>query len=141
MSDKPVLDLLTLVVGDMEPMVEFYRRLGVEIEDTTEEWASHHRSGSAGSTGFDLDAASFASHWNAGWPAGRTGPLLGFKLPSREAVDAAYADLTGAGYAGSQEPWDAFWGARYAVVVDPDGNHVGLMSPLDPSKQSAPPSP
>ena len=52
-----------------------------------------------------------------------------------------YADLTGAGYAGQQPPYDAFWGARYAVVEDPDGNPVGLMSPLDPAYRSAPPEP
>ena len=38
------------------------------------------------------------------------------------AVDVAYGDLTEAGYAGQQPPFDAFWGARYAVVTDPDGN-------------------
>jgi hypothetical protein len=27
-------------------------------------------------------------------------------------------------------PWDAFWGMRYAVVHDPDGNGVDLFSPL-----------
>ena len=27
-------------------------------------------------------------------------------------------------------PWDAFWGQRYAIVTDPDGNHVELFAPL-----------
>jgi uncharacterized glyoxalase superfamily protein PhnB len=31
---------------------------------------------------------------------------------------------------GRKEPWDAFWGQRYAVVADPDGNHVDLYAPL-----------
>ena len=48
---------------------------------------------------------------------------------TRDDVDARYADLTGAGYTGIQSPFDAFWGARYAIVADPDGTHVGLMSP------------
>jgi catechol 2,3-dioxygenase-like lactoylglutathione lyase family enzyme len=56
---------------------------------------------------------------------------LGISLPSREAVDERYADLTAAGYTGCQPPYDAFWGARYAIVEDPDGNDVGLMSPID----------
>jgi hypothetical protein len=30
-----------------------------------------------------------------------------------------------------KEPWDAFWGQRYAIVLDPDGNHVELSAPLD----------
>jgi uncharacterized glyoxalase superfamily protein PhnB len=45
-------------------------------------------------------------------------------------VDAAYQRLTAAGYAGRKEPWDAFWGQRYATVLDPDGNSVDLFAPL-----------
>jgi hypothetical protein len=45
-----------------------------------------------------------------------------------------------AGYVGQQPPYDAFWGARYAIVEDPDGNPGGRMSPLDPARRSAPPA-
>jgi hypothetical protein len=31
---------------------------------------------------------------------------------------------------GRKEPWDAFLGQRYAVVADPDANHVDLFAPL-----------
>jgi uncharacterized glyoxalase superfamily protein PhnB len=54
----------------------------------------------------------------------------------RETVDAIYSDLTGAGYAGQQPPYDAFWGARYAVVADPDGMSVGIMSAIDPARRT-----
>lgn len=43
-------------------------------------------------------------------------------------VDAVYAELTGAGYAGHLKPWDAFWGQRYAVVLDPHGCGVSLFA-------------
>jgi hypothetical protein len=36
-----------------------------------------------------------------------------------------------AGYDGHKEPWDAFWGQRYAIVHDPDGNTVDLFAELD----------
>ena len=65
--------------------------------------------------------------------------VIGFSLPTREAVDERYAALTSVGYAGRQPPFDAFWGARYAIVADPDGNDVGLMSPLDESRRTWPP--
>jgi uncharacterized glyoxalase superfamily protein PhnB len=46
-------------------------------------------------------------------------------------VDALYDDLTHApATRGCSQPWDAFWGARYAMVEDPDGIAVGLMSPI-----------
>ena len=81
----------------------------------------------------ELDAADSVRLWHAGWRAdpSSTKVVVGFSFDSREAVDERYAELTAAGYAGRQPPFDAFWGARYAIVADPDGNDVGLMSPMD----------
>lgn len=137
-----MLNQINLVVRDMDVMLAFYERLGVEIAPTEAPWDRHHRNVSTpGGLDFDLDSSVFAGQWNQGWPAGRTGPVLGFGLATREAVDATYADLTAAGYAGQQPPYDAFWGARYAVVSDPEGNAVGLMSPIDPTRKSEGPTP
>ena len=60
-------------------------------------------------------------------------------VASREAVDELYGRLTGDGHPGVQPPFDAFWGGRYAIVADPDGNQVGLMSPIDEARRSWPP--
>jgi uncharacterized glyoxalase superfamily protein PhnB len=54
-------------------------------------------------------------------------------------VDAVFARMTEAGSAAQQRPEDAFWGARYAIVEDPDGNAVGIMSPIDPAQRREPP--
>jgi uncharacterized glyoxalase superfamily protein PhnB len=67
--------------------------------------------------------------------------VIGFRVRERDDVDRTYASLIGDGYAGQQPPYDAFWGARYAIVEDPDGNPVGLMSPADPQLRTPPPSP
>jgi catechol 2,3-dioxygenase-like lactoylglutathione lyase family enzyme len=139
---RPVLEQINLVVGDMEAAAAFYRRLGVEFEDVPPEWAewaAHHRNSSGPGVDLDLDSRAFASVWNTSWSRERSGVVMGFRLPDRDAVDAMYADLTGAGYRGQQEPYDAFWGARFAVVEDPDGNPVALMSAVDPERRSAPP--
>ena len=55
---------------------------------------------------------------------------LAFKCGSPAEVDEVYARITAAGYKGRKAPWDAFWGQRYAVVEDPDGNGVDLFAPL-----------
>jgi predicted enzyme related to lactoylglutathione lyase len=65
--------------------------------------------------------------------------VIGFTLDTRAAVDATYAQLVAAAHDGLQPPFDTFWGARYAIVEDPNGNHVGLMSPIDPAQRSAGP--
>lgn len=136
MSD-PILDQVNLVVQDMEATVQFYRRLGLTIPDTDPAFQTHHRSAQMpGGIDLDIDSVEFARHWDKGWRSGAA--VMGFRLGSREQVDTIYTDLTSAGYTGQQEPYDAFWGARYAVVEDPDGNAVGLMSPIDPSRRAAP---
>jgi catechol 2,3-dioxygenase-like lactoylglutathione lyase family enzyme len=137
MAQQPVFDQFNMVVSDMEATVVFYRRLGMTIPDADPQWQDHHRSAQL-PEGIDLDFDSdtFARHWDKGW-GGRMG-VIGFRADSRDRVDEIYADLTSAGYAGQQEPYDAFWGARYAVVEDPDGNPVGIMSSADSTRRFDP---
>ena len=138
-----MFDGVNLVVRDMEAAVAFYRLLGFEVPDTDPEWQAHHRNVRTGGVDFDLDSDTFASKWNQGWPGAATGGMgvLGFRVASRDDVDAVYARMTRAGYRGQQEPYDAFWGARYAIVEDPDGNAVGIMSPSDDGMRSMPETP
>ena len=140
-GQRPILDGINLVVHDMEAAVAFYRRLGVEVPDAPDDWAAHHRTSNVvGGMDFDLDSVTFAKEWDTGWPGG-SGAVVGFKVESREEVDRLFADLTGAGYRGQQPPYDAFWGARYAIIEDPDGNAVGVMSPSDPARRTMPTPP
>lgn len=105
------------------------------------EWAPHHRGGRAGGVDVDLDSEVFAAQWDQGWPGG-PGVLLCFKVATRDDVDQLYERLTSAGHTGQQAPYDAFWGARFAIVSDPDGNAVGLMSPADEAHRNpGPPAP
>jgi catechol 2,3-dioxygenase-like lactoylglutathione lyase family enzyme len=136
-DDRPVLNQINLVVRDMDAMIEFYRKLGAEIAPTEPPWDRHHRTLSMpDGLDFDLDSTDFAAQWNRGWPPGQTGPVVGFRVAAREAVDRIYEELTNAGYVGQQPPYDAFWGARYAVIADPEGNSVGIMSPMDPARRT-----
>ena len=137
------LDQINIVVRDMDAMSDFYARLGLQIDAGSPEWAAHHRSDAADDghpVDFDLDSQEFAQVWNEGWPGG-PGVVLTFRVESRDDVDHLYRDLASAGYRTQQPPYDTFWGARFAVVVDPDGNSVGLMSHADPARETAPPPP
>ena len=141
MSDAtPVFNQFNLVVRDMDRTVAFYRRLGLTIPDTAPEWASHHRTAAMpGDIDLDFDSLEFARRWSSGWRS--VMGVLGFRVPNRDAVDAVHGEIILAGYRSQQEPYDAFWGARYAIVEDPDGNAVGLMSPSEDSRRSRPPEP
>ncbi|MBW2282694.1 MAG: VOC family protein [Deltaproteobacteria bacterium] len=143
---SPVLDQLNLVVRDMDTTLAFYRLLGLDIPEESvfgTESGAHHVE-VAMPSGFDLsfDSEVLASHYDSGWkPAARSAGrcMMTFRTVSRDDVDARHAELLAAGHPSAQEPYDAFWGSRHAIVEDPDGNHVGLMSPSDAARRSAPP--
>jgi uncharacterized glyoxalase superfamily protein PhnB len=145
---KPVLHQLNIVCGDVEKSIAFYRLLGVDIPERmiwrTQSGAHHVSAGrwAAGAVDLDLDSAAFAQCWNEAWKdradlKGRV--VAGFRVATREEVDAVYCDMTEAGYRGLAAPRDMFWGARYAILEDPDGLAVGIMSPISPDRKSPPP--
>ena len=138
-------DQVTVIASDVDAAVAFYRLLGVEIPEESiwrTESGAHHVGAEGQGVNFDIDSTRFAPHFTAGWEsnqdlAGRV--MVGFRVETRAAVDERFATMTAAGYHALQAPFDAFWGARYAVVEDPDGVAVGIMSEPDASMRGAPP--
>ena len=138
------LNTVSVVVNDMAASLAFYRRLGVDIPEDSVWLANgvgHHVTVKMPS-GFnlDFDSEAMTRAYDPAWKPGLGANAIIFHTQTREAIDAIYADMTSAGYAGHLAPFDAFWGARYAVIDDPDGNHVGIMSPMDEKHSSAPPA-
>jgi catechol 2,3-dioxygenase-like lactoylglutathione lyase family enzyme len=125
------LDMIGLVVADMAASLAFYRLLGLDIP-VDADTAPHVDFVLPGGLRLAWDTEdtirSFAPGWKAG--EGNSRASLAFRLPDPAAVDAAYAELTEAGYHGEHPPWDAFWGQRYAMMHDPDGVGVDLFAPL-----------
>jgi catechol 2,3-dioxygenase-like lactoylglutathione lyase family enzyme len=137
----PKLRQVNIAVRDMEAMAAFYERLGLPMAAGQPEWAADHRSArSDDAPTIELDSVEFTSLWNQGWGAGN-GIVLAFEVPDRADVDRLHDELVAAGATSQQPPYDAFWGARFAVVADPDGNAVAVTSPVDAAYRSAPPPP
>lgn len=140
MDNPPaVFSQLNIVVSDMDAALTFYRRLGLDPKVTPDD--VHAAASLPGGLSIEWDGAEFATLWDSGSRGPGGGIVLGFNVPSRQAVDDLYAQLTTTGYRGRQRPYDAFFGARYAIVDDPDGNGVGLMSPIDDEHRYWPPRP
>jgi uncharacterized glyoxalase superfamily protein PhnB len=124
------MDAFGLVVADMEATLAFYRRLGVDIPEGAESEGHVEASGGGLRMMFDtVEVVQSFSEWEP--PSGGHRIALAFLCDGPTDVDATYADMVDAGYRGSLEPFDAFWGQRYATVLDPDGNPVDLFAPLD----------
>jgi catechol 2,3-dioxygenase-like lactoylglutathione lyase family enzyme len=127
----PQLDMIGIVVEDMARSLAFYRRLGIDVpaEADTE---PHVEMPLPGGLRLGWDTIKTIQAFDPGYqpPAGGSGVGLAFRLDTPADVDATYGDLVAAGYDGHKPPWDAFWGQRYALVHDPDGNTVDLFAPL-----------
>ena len=92
------------------------------------------RDGRIEAVGANVRVPAGARIWDL---AGRV--VVGFSVSSRDEVDGLYGEMTAAGHRGLQAPFDAFWGARYAIVEDPDGIAVGIMSPISAKHRAPPP--
>lgn len=124
------LDLIGLVVEDMAASLAFYRKLGLGIpsEADDEPHVEVVLDGGLRLAWDTVEVIQSFSDWERPQGGHRIG--LAFLCDSPEEVDARYGDLVEAGYRGHVEPFDAFWGQRYATVLDPDGNPVDLFAPL-----------
>ncbi|WP_326690517.1 VOC family protein [Streptomyces sp. NBC_01795] len=127
----PRFDLIGMVTSDMAATLTFYRRLGLDIPAGSDD-QPHVEATTPGGVRIAWDTEetvrSFAPDWTP--PprgAGRIG--LAFLCDSPAEVDKVYGELTEAGYEGHMSPWNADWGQRYAVVLDPDGNGIDLFAP------------
>jgi catechol 2,3-dioxygenase-like lactoylglutathione lyase family enzyme len=123
--------LIELVVSDMAATLAFYRQLGLAIPSDAD--GEPHVDVDFGGIRIAFDTEEVIKSFDSSWSAPGVGghrAALGFDCGTPGEVDAAWADLTGAGYEGHLAPWDAFWGMRYAVVHDPDGTPVDLFALL-----------
>ncbi|MCC6187627.1 MAG: VOC family protein [Anaerolineales bacterium] len=124
-------DMIGMAVRDMGAALKFYRMLGLDIPAGAE---SEDHVEVIMPNGYRLawDTETMMKQFMPDWvqPVGQR-MTLAFLCDSPAEVDATYRRLIAAGYASRKEPWDAFWGQRYAIVVDPDGNGVDLFARFD----------
>ncbi|WP_031005204.1 VOC family protein [Streptomyces sp. NRRL F-5727] len=129
MDLTPRLDLVGLVVSDMAASLAFYRRLGLDVPAGAES-APHVEAVLPGGVRIAWDTEDVVRSFDPGWtrPTGGDRIGLAFRCGAPAEVDAVYEELVAAGYTGHLKPWDAVWGQRYAVVLDPDGSGVSLFA-------------
>jgi uncharacterized glyoxalase superfamily protein PhnB len=133
----PRFEAVGIVVGDMARSLAFYRKLGLEFPEGAEA-EDHVEAQLPGGLRYMLDTESVIKMFDPEWQRPSGGHAVGgaFKCDSPEEVDRVYAELLEAGGTAHKEPWDAFWGQRYAQLNDPDGTVIDLFAPL-PEQQSS----
>jgi uncharacterized glyoxalase superfamily protein PhnB len=125
------LNAIGITCSDVAASLAFYGMLDVGFPDYDPE-TGHYEADLAGGVRLMLDSeavmASFIDDYTP--PAGNDRVGFAVECDSAADVDATFAAITSAGHPAVREPFDAFWGQRYATVADPDGNHVDLYASL-----------
>jgi catechol 2,3-dioxygenase-like lactoylglutathione lyase family enzyme len=126
----PQLNATGIVVSDMARSIGFYRLLGLDVPETPDE--GHVDAFLPNGVRFMLDSEETVRSFRPDWKR-ETGNQLGlaFECESPAEVDEVYTRAVDAGFHGEKEPWDAFWGQRYAQLQDPDGVPVDLYASLE----------
>ena len=129
-APAPVLNALSIVARDMAETVAFYRRCGLAFAAGAEE--APHAEATAGGIRILVDTREVVESFTPGWsePAGGHRMALAFECATPAAVDEHHARLVAAGHRSHREPFDAVWGQRYAVVLDPNDNPVDFYCAL-----------
>ncbi|MCA9395398.1 MAG: VOC family protein [Candidatus Omnitrophica bacterium] len=123
------LDAVGIVSKDIPRTIRFYALLGLDLEECG--GSGHFEAATDGGIRVMVDSVDLIRQIQPDWqaPSG-SGITLCFLQESPAAVDDLHTRILQAGFESVKEPWDAFWGQRYATVKDPDGNQVDLFAAL-----------
>lgn len=125
-----VPDMIGIITHDINQSLKFYSLLGLNVPSVN---AGEDYAQVITPNGYRIswNTVSLVKQMNPDWvePVGHRIELA-FKCDSPSEVNTTYEKIITSGYKGHKEPWDAFWGQRYAVVVDPDGNHISIFAAL-----------
>jgi uncharacterized glyoxalase superfamily protein PhnB len=125
----PQLNAIGIVTSDMARSIAFYRLLGVDLPETPDE--GHIDAQLPNGVRLMLDTEEVIRSFRPDWTRATGNQVaLAFECASPADVDEVYARAVAAGFHGEKEPWDAFWGQRYAQLQDPDGVGVDLYAAL-----------
>ena len=125
----PDLNAIGIVASDMGRSIAFYGLLGLEFPGDSD--GGHIEAALPSGLRLMLDSEETIKSFRPDWTREAGNQLaLAFECASPAEVDELYARVAEAGFDAEKEPWDAFWGQRYAQLRDPDGVPVDLFASL-----------
>lgn len=124
------LDAVGIVVSNMPKSIAFYELFGLTFTAFGED-GDHYEATTKSGVRLMLDTEKLIKQLHPDHSYGQGGRIsLGFAEDTPAEVDAVYQKIVAAGFSTDREPFDAFWGQRYATLKDPDGNIVAIFAPL-----------
>lgn len=124
------LNAVGVVSKDMKKSIEFYTLLGFEFPSFTENEDHIESKPQNGSAKLMIDTFDLIKNIIGKNPVPGNHSSFALEYNSPTEIDQVVGRIKIAGFTVVNNPWDAFWGQRYAIVEDPDGYKVDLYAPL-----------
>lgn len=123
------LNAVGVTSKNLTKSVEFYTLLGFQFPEFKED-EQHVETTPDGDAKLMIDSASMIKDIMGEVPKPGNHSSFAVQYDTPEEVNEVARKVQEAGFTIEKEPWDAFWGQRYAVVTDPDGYMVDLYAQL-----------
>ena len=128
------LDAVAVSSSDMAKTVAFYELLGFMFPSWSADDKHVEHVAKPGEVRLMIDTAELMEQLTGHPPTPPNHSSFAMLCDSPAEVDAVAASLREAGHTLTVEPWDAFWGQRYATVKDPDGYQIDIFAELAPAR-------
>ena len=123
----PTLNAIGITTSDMARSIAFYRALGLDVPETPDE--GHVDTFLPNGVRFMLDSEDVIRSFLPDWKREDGNQIaIALECSSTAEVDEIHARVVAAGFESEKDPWDAFWGQRYSILIDPDGVRINLYA-------------
>jgi uncharacterized glyoxalase superfamily protein PhnB len=124
------IDAVGVTTTNMKKTVEFYTLLGFKFPSFKTEDDHVEPIAELGSARLMIDTEKLTESLIGKKPIPGNHSSFAIQYNSSREIDEVVNRIKMSGFSVEKEPWDAFWGQRYAVVTDPDGYMVDLYANL-----------
>lgn len=125
------LNAISVTSTDLEKSVQFYSLLGFAFPSFEKDKKHISSDSEEGEVRLMIDTADLIESITGSKPIPSNHSSFAILCDTASKVDEVSAKIKDVGFVVTKEPWDAFWGQRYAIVQDPDGYMIDLFAPLE----------
>ncbi len=124
------LNAVGVTSGDFQKTTQFYKLLGFEFPEFKADDQHLEAITKEGSARLMIDHTDLIKEISGEEPKPGNHSSFAIEYDSPQEINEIADKINLAGFKIAKEPWDAFWGQRYAIVEDPDGYKVDLYASL-----------
>lgn len=124
------IDAIAVASSDLEKTMQFYQLLGFTFNPIAGDEKHVEAVTEKGEVRLIIDTKELIQELYGVEPTPSNHSVFAMLCESPSDVDSAVQAIQREGFVIVKEPFDAFWGQRYATVQDPDGYMIDIFAEL-----------